>query len=253
MKQAFWNGIALGAGAVLCLAALGLSAEEPAAAPATESASPHAPAAAGPRIQFGAPIYGFGKVVGGDVVKHDFVFTNSGSETLVISNVTSSCGCTTATNTSKRVEPGKQGTISIEFHTSNFTGPVTKVVKVTSNDPRQPVAEIQVTGTVWRPIEIWPPTAMFLNRVASPSNEVRVLRILNKQEQPLVLSLPHVDRSTISAELRTNVIGRDYELVVKLVPPLGLGNTTAQITLKTSSPQVPLITVPVFAVAQPRR
>jgi len=208
---------------------------------------------AGPRIQFAAPIYDFGKVVWGDVVRHDFFFTNTGNGLLVIKDVRSTCGCASATNTTREVQPGNEGIISVEFHTSNFNGLVTKAVTVYSNDTNQPVATLELKGNVWRPIEITPPSAAFTGILDSPTNNFRVVRIVNNQQQSLILSLPESNQRMIAAELKTNQLGQDYQLVVRLVPPLGSGNIFGEIKMKTSAPQMPLLTIPVWAVPQLHR
>src|SRR5216110_2475601 len=67
------------------------------------------PGASGAKIQFAEATFDFGKVKGGEVVRHDFVFTNNGTAALEIKDVRSGCGCTTAVNWDRQVEPGKTG------------------------------------------------------------------------------------------------------------------------------------------------
>lgn len=50
----------------------------------------------GPKIVFATPVYDFGRIQGGEIVKYTFVFTNVGGAMLQVSNVQASCGCTTA-------------------------------------------------------------------------------------------------------------------------------------------------------------
>lgn len=254
MNLSFRAAILLGIGVAFPATSGRVLAGEPATPPLPGSAPTANPTqTAAPTINIETSVYDFGKVLCGETVKHDYVVKNTGAGTLIISNVQSSCGCTTATNTSKEISPGKQGLISIEFHTANFSGPVKKTLAVTSNDPNKPLVNIQVKGTVWKPIEVTPPAASFMSRLDSPTNEIRVVHILNQQDQPLILSPPQSNQRTVGVELKTNHIGKEYEVLVRLVPPLGAGNTFAQITLKTSSPQMPVLTIPVFAVAQVRK
>jgi len=204
-----------------------------------------------PSIRFTAPEHDFGRVLAGAVLKHDFEFTNSGAGLLVIQDVRSTCGCATASNWSRQVEPGKMGRIPIELHSSKFTGPVAKQVTVLCNDREHPVVTLEVKATVWRPFEVSPESAAFVGILDSVTNLSRVVRIVNRQAVPLTLSEPHSSRSEIAAELVTSRPGQEYQLVVKLVPPLGAGNVFGQITMSTSVPDMPLLTVPVWAVAQP--
>src|SRR5258706_5535421 len=50
----------------------------------------------GPRIEFQAKTFDFEKVRGGEFVRHDFIFTNTGVALLEITAVSPSCGCTSA-------------------------------------------------------------------------------------------------------------------------------------------------------------
>ena len=61
----------------------------------------------GPEIQFKEGAIDFGTVSGGELVNCTFIFTNTGDETLSIKSVQPSCGCTSAGDWTKAVEPGK--------------------------------------------------------------------------------------------------------------------------------------------------
>ena len=82
-----------------------LSAQQAPPAPAPTSAAPPPVTigAIGPKIAFETPVYDFGKVKSGDLVKHTFTFTNTGDELLILTNVQPSCGCTTAGEWTKKV------------------------------------------------------------------------------------------------------------------------------------------------------
>src|ERR1700747_2024221 len=121
-------------------------------APVPAAPAPTAPVtigAIGPKIQFQTPVYDFGKVKSGDPVKYTFIFTNSGDELLILTNVQPSCGCTTAGDWSRQVEPGKTGTIPVQFNSANYGGQVLKTVTVTCNDRSQRSVGLQLKGTVW--------------------------------------------------------------------------------------------------------
>jgi hypothetical protein len=94
--------------------------------------------ASGPKIVFATPVYDFGKVRSGEIVKYAFIFTNSGSAMLQVSNVQVSCGCTTAGDWTRQVEPGKIGSIPIQFNSTGFGSAVEKSITVSCNDPNRP-------------------------------------------------------------------------------------------------------------------
>ena len=126
--------------AALAASAAGQRAQTPpAATPATNGI--------GPRITFNTENYDFGKIQTGDPVKYVFMATNTGDETLEISNAKGSCTCTVVGEgtgsskgvwTAQKVEPGQSCRIPIEIATGNYRGQtITKFVTVTSNDKRR--------------------------------------------------------------------------------------------------------------------
>ncbi len=219
-------------------------------APSPASAGAAVTNAGGPKIQFATPVYDFGKVNGGEVVKYSYIFTNTGCGLLVISNVHPSCGCTTAGEWTRQVESGQTGSIPIQFNSGNFSGPVVKTVTVTCNDPSQPTTVLQIKGTLWRPIDIMPQVA-FLNLTADTPSNATSVRIVNNLDQPVTLSDLQINTSSLAAELITNEPGKKYEVIVKTVPPWPTNNIQAQITLKTSSTQMSNLTFTAWASVQP--
>src|ERR1035437_10545633 len=224
---------------------------------ATAAQQPPAPAVAntgsantaGARIQFATPVHDFGKVKGGEVVKYTYVFTNIGDRLLEIANVQTSCGCTTANDWSRSVEPGKTGAIPIQFNSGNFRGQVAKSITVTCNDANQPTVVLQLKATIWKPIDVTPQLAALNVTSESPSNATTV-RIVSNEEAPLTLSAPESNNPAFAAELRTNQPGKEFLLIVKTVPPLPAGKVQGQITLKTSSTNMPVINISAWANVQ---
>jgi hypothetical protein len=205
----------------------------------------------GPRIHFVTNVFEFGTVMVGEVVKHDFTYTNTGDQVLVISELKSSCGCTGLASALRPAPPGQSGVVAAEFHTSGFTGPVAKGVTVICNDTSQPPVTLEFRGTIHRPFEVTPPSAAFTGSLDSLESLVKTVKIVNQEAEPLTLSPPETTHRAITADLRTNTPGREYELTIRLAPPLGSGNVFGDVKLKTSVPKLPLLTVPVWVVVQP--
>ena len=173
----------------------------------------------GPRIEFATDVFNFGKVSSGEVVRHDFVFTNVGNATLEIKDVRPGCGCTTAGTWDKQVEPGKTGTIPLQLNSANMGGAVTKSATVTCNDPGKPKVVLQITGTVWKPIEVTPTMAVFNVSDESETNVTKVVRIVNNLEEPLKLSDLKCTNQVFRAELKTVRPDKEFELHITAVPP----------------------------------
>ena len=220
--------------------------------PPSSPGSGASPNAVGPRIQFASTTYEFGRVLVGAVVRHDFIFTNTGDATLEISGVYPKCGCTIAGAWSRQVEPGQVGVIPLEFNTSHFGGmTVTKEAVVMCTDKRETSLTLQLKGTIWKPIEVNPQMA-FLNLIAdAPSNAPTTLHIVSSLDEPLTLSEPVSSNPSFAVELKTIKPGKEFDLVVQAVPPLRQGSVQGTITIKTSSTNAPKIEVSALAVVQP--
>ena len=94
-----------------------------------------APVPAGPAttIQYENPVFDYGTVDEGEIVKHQYKFKNTGNEPLVISNCKGSCGCTVPTWPKEPIQPGADGEIKVEFNSKGKPGPQRKQVTVTAN------------------------------------------------------------------------------------------------------------------------
>jgi hypothetical protein len=206
----------------------------------------------GPRISFATNVYDFGKVTATETVKFDFVFTNIGNQTLVISNVMPGCSsCTVAGKWDKRVEPGKTGVIPVQFKPTAFEGNVAKSVTVICNDPHQFAVKLQLKGTVWVPIEVKPKAVVINVTPDNPTNLQRVVRILNHEDQPLKLSDPQCTNRVFQTELRTIRPEQEFELSVRVVPPGVFGTFQVPIKIATSSKLAPEVSVSAVAIVPP--
>lgn len=101
-----------------------------------------------PQITVEAVDADWGHVVNGDILSRDLTVRNEGQADLVIDSVTTSCSCTQATMTPMTLAPGESGVLHIEFdsgaHGPELTGELIRQVFVTSNDPEQPEAKVEL-------------------------------------------------------------------------------------------------------------
>lgn len=210
--------------------------------------APATPGGSKARIKFGELVHDFGQIKRGTVASHTFIFTNVGTETLVITEVRPGCGCTTAGAWDKEVAPGATGRIPLQFNSTGFTGAISKSATVSCNDPTQPSLYLQLQGRVWTPVEVIPTTLMFQYDSESVTGETKVVRIFNHTPQPLEVTPPQTTNRAFKVELVTVAAGKEFEVKVTTVPPLPAGMASAPLALKTSSTEMPVINLPVYAL-----
>ena len=97
-----------------------------------EAAARDSQAVVYPEISFDETEHDFGTIEQGTNVEHTFTFTNTGNAPLVITNATSSCGCTVPTWTKEPIAPGESGEMTVKFNGSG-QNQVTKTVRITAN------------------------------------------------------------------------------------------------------------------------
>ncbi len=232
---------------IMSIGTLAVAAGETSAPPVAAAAPTNAP---GPKIQFATPLYDFGRVKSGEPVKYTYVFTNTGDRLLILNSVQPQCGCTAAGEWTKQVEPGKTGTIPIQFNTMGYNGAVFKQTTVTCNVTNQPMLFLQLKGTIYKPFDVIPPLAV-LNVSPDAESVSVVVTITNNTEEPLILSPPESNNRMFSAQLKTNQPGKGYQLTVSTVPPLSTGSVQGQISMKSTWTNTPVIPVTVVANVQP--
>jgi rhodanese-related sulfurtransferase len=104
-------------------------------------------AAAAPMISVDHSVYAV-TVQSGSLVTHSFLLTNTGDETLTLSNVRTSCGCTTAALAKRDLPPGESVSVEATVNTKGFHGTVTRTITVSSNDPVTPSITLRIDTTI---------------------------------------------------------------------------------------------------------
>jgi len=75
----------------------------------------------------------FGTIVQGDVVETTFSFKNTGKTDLIITNATSTCGCTIPEWPKQPIAVGESGEIKVKFNSAGKLNKVTKTITLTTN------------------------------------------------------------------------------------------------------------------------
>ncbi|HSR61228.1 MAG TPA: DUF1573 domain-containing protein, partial [Robiginitalea sp.] len=81
------------------------------------------------KIEFKSDTVDYGEIEKGSDGVRVFEFTNTGDAPLVISKVSSSCGCTIPKKPEAPIQPGETGEIQVKYDT-NRVGPIRKAITV---------------------------------------------------------------------------------------------------------------------------
>jgi len=98
------------------------------------------------KIEFKTETVDYGVVTKGADGVRVFEFTNTGDAPLIISKVSSSCGCTIPKKPEGPILPGKTSEIQVKYDT-NRVGPIRKAITVISN-AETPTKVLKIKGEV---------------------------------------------------------------------------------------------------------
>lgn len=200
-----------------------------------------------PRIEFLELTHDFGKASQNQSLKHSFVFKNTGTGTLVIDKVKSSCGCTAALASGKEIPPGQTGTIDVTFNTGLRQGKNEKTITVTSNDPRSQNITLKISADIEVVLAVQPQQLM-LGQIKKEETVVRFAGLSgNDKDSTKIIS---AESSHKSIQVAVNPTGFDNDpnktLKVTLLPGMKPGRFQERIIITTDHPSTKTLTLPVI-------
>ncbi len=84
-------------------------------------------------IQFDEIVHDFGTMIQGERVVYSFQFVNTGGSDLIITKVSTSCGCALVEYTDKPIPAGEVGNIEVAFDSKGKKGMQNKSITVLAN------------------------------------------------------------------------------------------------------------------------
>ena len=103
-----------------------------------------------PVMEFEQTRHDFGMMVQGEKLSYTFKFKNTGGSDLIISDASSTCGCTIPDFSKAPVKSGDEGKVEVIFNSAGKTGTVSKTVRLLTNAQPNTV-ELEITAEVYVP------------------------------------------------------------------------------------------------------
>jgi hypothetical protein len=199
------------------------------------------------KAMFERSSHDFGNVPRGAKAEYEFVLTNKYQEDLLISEVRSSCGCTSPRIGKRVLKTYEQGTIICEFNTRSFIGPKSAVVTVVFERPFHGEMQLLVKGKILSDIVTEPGEIQFgeLDQGTEKATEVSVKYTgLRTWEITDVRSAnQHLGVKLAKVESRNKPV--EYKMQVRLKESAPPGDFSDQIVLVTNDKEYNLVTIPV--------
>jgi len=135
-----------------------------------------APAATWAEALFEELARDFGSVPRGPMLTHPYRLTNTTGQTVRITGVRVSCGCTSATALQGVLAPGQSTVVMAQMDTTRFVGPKTVTIYVQFDQPRWDEVRLSITANSRTDIGVTPDTLAFgqVARGATPARQTTV-------------------------------------------------------------------------------
>ena len=181
---------------------------------------------------------------------------------MVIENVRTSCGCTAALVSAKRVAPEEEGEIRVTFDSTGRLGKSHKKVTVWSNDPDAPKVTLTMSGTVWSEVEVTPPRIGFgdvdratLDSASGKGEKKEDLRpwrevhVRFRTNPKLRVTEAVASSNAVEVEVMPRAVEDSGEDVVRIgiTPEAPIGLLTEDVTIFVTSKVKPSVSVRVHA------
>jgi len=203
------------------------------------------------RMNFDHTTYDFGSIAKGSRVTHNFWFENTGSDTLIITRIKHTCGCTSTRLKGIVVPPGDRSSIDIVFDSGKFNGRVTKSIKIECNDPVNPYLDLRFKAVINNPLQILeysPLQADFQNvRAGTQSKATISLTNVDTTESKLII-VEKPSASFIKTQLKDDTIKPEAttEIEFILTDNLEPGQFLTSISIEAEKKPGSRITIPII-------
>ncbi len=206
-----------------------------------------ASAEAAPKLKIDNDTFDFGFTPEGLPVVHKYWAYNVGDETLRITHIRPSCGCTSVPLTKHYIEPGDSVGMELKFDTKRFKGQVTKTAAVVTNDLTQSDAKLHFTARVgkWEGVILTTPSQVYLDTLGKTE---QIVTIKNTSAETYTVSIaspiaPHMDFALSSTSLPAK---GEIKMSIRPTPQTPIGEYNTSVTLHLDGPEPHNVTVPVY-------
>jgi len=203
-----------------------------------------------PKIQIvGGETHDWGKVKAKDSpLKAIVKLKNVGNELLKITDVHPGCGCTkTAELDKKDLKPGEIASTEISLNFGAASGPLTKSVAITSNDPSNPSITLLLKADIIRDINLIPTSFFTFSDMVVGKQATATLFLQNNSSEDITITGASA-LNGVSLNVKKGTIlkkGSKLEVIASIIPKVkGYYSTSCRI--ETSHPDYLAMEIPAY-------
>ncbi len=180
------------------------------------------------------------------------VIKNTGNDTLKIVNVQPTCGCTYAPLAKNLLTPGESTDLAITLSISNFEGPISKHIRIYSNDPKHSLMDVELKANIEREIFVAPSNMVSFTDLRVGQTGKQLLNITNKTQKEVKVFVSSVAPAELQVKIKDGTIikpGDVYPLELSITPQQD-GILKGRVLLQTDNVDYPEIPIFIFGDIQ---
>lgn len=189
----------------------------------------------------------FGHVARGAKAEFAFEITNLYEEEVHIAEVRTSCGCTTPTITKQTLKTWEKGAIVATLNTRSFVGQRSSTLTVVIDRPYYAEVYLTISGYIHADVDFQPGVVSFgdVDQGVAAEQEIAVSYHGRTNWQILDVRSANTHLEVELAEPRRQPGLVSYRMLVRLKEDAPAGLLQDQLTLVTSDPRMPTVSLPV--------
>lgn len=208
-----------------------------------------------PQISFPqGTTYDWGNVKPGqNPLSGKFLIKNTGNETLQITGVKPSCGCTSAPLEKYSLLPNESTELKVELNISSYDGRIEKYIDVYSNDPAVSQKRLTLIANIERLIKVEPGHIVSFMQMHIGENQTQTVHIKNLTNHDVQISLKDYNPKNLLLNLQSPRIikkGESFPLDIS-INAKEKGIIKGKILIATNDSDFPEVEVFVFGDIQP--
>ncbi|MFN0159263.1 MAG: DUF1573 domain-containing protein [Bacteroidota bacterium] len=195
--------------------------------------------------------FDFGTISKGNKVERKLTLKNVGTETLEVSKVDVSCGCTGTIISEKSIKPQATGTVLITFDSKNFSGRVHKSVTIHSNAEGAATMMVDFEAEVIEEISVTPAHIWFQDaKVGAVSTATLTVKNQGKTALTLTEAKTQLEGFTLKLPNTPIAPGKSAQIVAEFKPTAKRAVLSDGVFLTTNSNSQPQIYIQIYGAVK---
>lgn len=189
----------------------------------------------------------FGIIYTGRKFVKNLTLLNIGTDTLRITHLSASCGCTGTLLGRDKIPPRDSSILTITFNSSNFTGMVDKAISMNTNDPQQPNLRIVFSANVVRVFSLEPDYVVFKTTQDSAVTDTVVLQNISASPVHFLAAEASSPLVKVQTDKKSLSPGESLNIILTFSSK-ETGTSKGNITIRTDQENIPTLDLRFFSL-----